>query len=568
MPGHEEKLRSGITAALERALTSAVAAGDLPALQPDQTPAIIIETPKDKSHGDLATNLAMILARPMRKNPRQVAETIIKHLDLQGTSIAKTEIAGPGFINFTLDPAWLLPVVRDIVRLDADYGKSDLGAGRRVQIEYVSANPTGPLLVVNCRAAALGDALAAAMSWAGFVVEREYYYDNMGVQVATLGKSMDIRLRQMRGEAIEFPEECYPGEYVIELAKQSLDDPDLQRTLSGAGDDEAKRREALADFAIARIFAEQQKELARFGTNYDTWFNQRSLVSSGQMQRTIDHLRARGHVFEQEGAQWLRTTDFGDDKDRVLVKQDGEPSYFGLDMAYHWNKFERGFDRVIDIWGQDHHGHVRRMKAGIAALGLDAERLEILLTQMVRIFKDGELVKLSKRAGVLFTMAELLDEVSTDAARFFFLMRAPDAHMDFDMNLAKLETSDNPVFYVQYAHARISGIIRQAAEQGATLPSASDAKLELLTHPAEIALMTKLAALPGEIADAATSREPHRLTVYLRELAVAFHAFYDACRVLGEDPALRDARLVLCNATRIVFRNVLGILGISAPDRM
>lgn len=568
MPGPEDQIRQRIVAALTGALDAAMAAGDLPAIPAGERPAVVIETPKDRTHGDLATNLAMLLARQARLSPRQVAEAIVGRFDRTGTYVAGLTIAGPGFINFALDPEWLRPVLVDIERLDRNYGKSEAGAGKKVQIEYVSANPTGPLLVVNCRAAALGDSLAGAMQMAGYAVEREYYYDNMGVQVATLGKSMDIRLRQMQGEQIELPEECYPGDYVIDLAKQALTDAEVQTRLTAAGGDVAQREQALSDFGIARIFADQQRELARFGTKYDVFFDQRSLVASGEMGRAVELLEQRGHVFEQEGAKWLRTTAFGDDKDRVIVKADGEPSYFGLDIAYHLNKFERGFGRVIDIWGQDHHGHVRRMKAAMEAIGVEPDRLEILLTQMVRIFKGGELVKLSKRAGVLFTMAELLDEVSTDAARFFFLMRAPDTHMDFDMDLAKLEASDNPVFYVQYAHARISGILRQAEEMGASQPEAGQAKLELLTQPAEIALMKKLAALPGEVAAAAESREPHRMTVYLRELATLFHAFYDSCRVLGEDEALRGARLVLCNATRIVFRNVLNVLGVSAPERM
>lgn len=568
MPGPEERIRERLAAALDAALTRALSDGALPPLPAGERPKVIIEVPKDNAHGDLATNLALVLARPLRMNPRQVAEALVARLDCGDAHVAAVEVAGPGFINFALDPAWLHPVLAEIERLDRDYGRSDIGAGRKVQIEYVSANPTGPLLVVNCRAAALGDALANAMAMAGYQVEREYYYDNMGVQVATLGKSMDIRLRQLHGEEVELPEECYPGEYVVELAKQALNDPEVSARLAAAGADEARRQAILADFGIERIFAEQQRELARFGTKYDRWFDQRSLVTSGEMERVVECLERNGYVYEREGAKWLRTTAFGDDKDRVIIKADGEPSYFGLDIAYHKNKFDRGFDRVIDIWGQDHHGHVRRMKAAMAALGIDPDRLEILLTQMVRIFSGGELVKLSKRAGVLFTMAELLDEVSTDAARFFFLMRAPDTHMDFDMDLAKLETNDNPVFYVQYAHARISGILRQAAELGAPPPKAERASLGLLTHATEIALMKKLAALPAEIAAAAESREPHRLTVYLRELATAFHAFYDNCRVLGEDEALRDARLVLVNATRIVFRNVLGILGVTAPERM
>ncbi|MGE5560750.1 MAG: arginine--tRNA ligase [Chloroflexota bacterium] len=568
MPGPEEKIRDRIATALGAALAGAMAAGELPPLSPEQRPPIIIETPKDKSHGDLATNLAMVLARPARMNPRQVAETLVKRFDCNGTYVDRIDIAGPGFINFALDPAWLRPVLADIDSLGADYGRSNVGGGKRVQIEYVSANPTGPLLVVNCRAAALGDALASVMQAAGYVVEREYYYDNMGVQVATLGRSMDIRVRELNGETVEFPEDCYPGQYVVELAKQALHDPALQARLAAAAGDPAARQKALADFAVEKLFAEQQVDLERFGTRHDTYFNQASLVTDGETDRTLAFLTERGHVYEADGAKWLRTTDFGDDKDRVLVKSDGEPTYFLLDIAYHWNKHNRGFTQAIDIWGQDHHGHVRRMQAAMAALGLDRDWLQVLLTQMVRIFKGGELVKLSKRAGNLFTMAELLDEVSVDAARFFFLMRAPDTHMDFDMDLAKLEASDNPVFYVQYAHARLSGILRQATELGAPAPQAARARLELLAHPSEISLMKKLAAFPGEVAAAAEAREPHRLTVYLRELATAFHAFYDNCRVLGEDDAVRDARLVLCNATRIVFRNGLGLLGVTAPERM
>jgi arginyl-tRNA synthetase len=561
-----ERIKSDIVARLEAAAKRVVAEKLAGAAE---IPPVYLEVPKDRQHGDYATNAAMLLARAAKQNPRQLATFLLEAVDLKDSLIDRAEIAGPGFINFHLRPDWIFEALREIVRLDRDYGRSQAGAGHKVQVEFVSANPTGPLVVVNARAAAFGDALAACLDRSGHEVQREYYVDNMGTQVDTLGKSFELRLRELLGETIEFPEGCYPGAYVIDIAREFLGrrgEAEAHRLL--ANPDELARQRELAAYAVERIVVTHKDQLDRYGVGYDVWFSQKSLVETGATDKAIETLRRRGHTYEQDGAVWFRSTTFGDDKDRVLVRSNGEPTYFALDIAYHQNKFERGFDKVINLWGPDHMSHVARMMAMIEALGYPAGSLEILIVQWVRLLSGGQLVKMSKRAGEFVTMEELLDEVGTDAARFFFLMRAASSHLDFDLDLAKLKTADNPVFYVQYAHARISSLLRQAAQEG--LAPRADASVDLtrLQDPSESELLRKLAFLPEEIAGAALAREPHRLTRYVLDLAALFHKFYDSCRVLGAEPEVRDARLVLVDATRIVLRNALGLVGVSAPERM
>ncbi|MBX6378456.1 MAG: arginine--tRNA ligase, partial [Clostridia bacterium] len=434
----------------------------------------------------------------------------------------------------------------------------------RVLVEFVSANPTGPLNVVNARAAAFGDALVRVLNAAGYRAEREYYVNDAGRQFANLALAMEVRLRQLLGEDIGLPEGAYPGAYVIDLARAFLAEHGADVLNLPA----AERRERLGRFAVDRIVAGQRATLEAYGVHFDRWVRESAVRAAGEPERVLALLREAGHVYERDGAVWFRATAFGDDQDRVLVRQNGEATYFLPDVAYHLDKFRRDYDLCIDIWGQDHHGYVARMKAALSALGIDPARLEVLLTQIVRLLRGGQVVKMSKRGGEFVTMDELLEDVGRDAARFFFLMRTLDSHLDFDLDLAVRQSEDNPVYYVQYAHARICSILRQGAERGVAPPPPGTADLTLLADPSEEAVVRLVARFPAEVAEAAEGRAPHRLTAYCRELATAFHAFYARCRVLGEDPDLTTARLALVDAVRQVLANALELLGVSAPERM
>lgn len=563
MRGRFEDLKARVAGALRDALARAVAAGELGV---GELPIPQLEVPQFKAHGDLATNLAMVLARPARKAPREVAEIIIRHLDTRDTWIEGVEVAGPGFMNFRLRPGWLYPVLADIQELGEKYGHTDFGGGRRIQVEFVSANPTGPLVVVSARAGAVGDTLASLLEAAGYDVQREFYINDAGNQIEVLGRSMDIRYRQLCGEDLEVPDDCYPGEYLIDLAR-AVYEREGRALLDRPEDD---RRRYLAEYAVSENVRSQKEELRAYGVVYDNWFSEKALRQAGGPERVIAMFKEKGYTYEQDGALWFRSTAFGDDKDRVLVKSDerGSYTYVVPDIAYHLNKLERGFDKLINLLGPDHHGYVGRMRAAIQALGYPPDVLEVVIVQLVRLMRGGEPVRMSKRAGNIFPMADLLDEVGKDAARFFFLLRSPDSHLDFDLDLAKLQSNDNPVFYVQYAHARISSILRQGAEQGLSVPRADAVDLSVLDHPSELELLRKLAGFPEEIIAAAEAREPHRMTRYAIDLATLFHAFYTQCRVLGNEPALTGARLVLVDGTRTVLRNALALLGVTAPERM
>lgn len=535
-----------------------------------------LEVPKDPAHGDFATNVAMVLASRAKKNPRAVASAIVENLDTKGTYIKKVEVAGPGFINFFLDnKAWLLEALSRALHEGGRYGRTSYGRGRRVQVEFISANPTGPMVVVQARAGAVGDTLANLLDASGFAVEREFYINDAGNQVDLLGRSLEARYLREFGVEAEIPEGGYPGEYLVDIARDLINEKGdtLLPGRAGPGDGDAQasepgRRRFFARYAVDRIVESHKRVLADYGVHFDVWFSERSLHDAGAVEETIETLRGRGYVYESDGALWLRSTAFGDDKDRVLKKQDGEYTYLAPDIAYHRNKFERGFETVIDIWGPDHHGYIARMKAAVQALGYPENALEVLIVQLVRLIRGGEAVRMSKRAGEFVTMSDLLTEVGRDAARFFFLMRAPESHLDFDIDLAKLQTQDNPVFYVQYASARIASIYRQAAEEGVPKPSLEHANLDLLGEESELHLMRKIADLPEEILGAALAREPHRMTKYAMELASAFHVFYTQCRVLGNDPELTAARLLLVEGVGIALRNTLRLLGVSAPERM
>lgn len=591
-------IREGLRLGLLEALARAVREGDLPSWGDGppggDAPPFAIEAPRDRGHGDFAANLALVLAGRLKLPPRRIAEALAARFpvvpeggadtpvpEAREVPVARLEVAGPGFLNFFMAPGWLDPLVPEILRAGAAYGRSDGGRGRRVQVEFVSANPTGPLNVVNARAGAFGDALAACLEAAGYEVRREFYVNDAGNQFALLGLAMEVRCRELLGQKAELPEGAYPGEYVVDLAREFLAGPrgEAARAVLGApaagGRAEAAPalaalREDLARFAVERIVAGQRRSLERYGVTYDRWARESEVRAAGGPERVLERLGRAGHLYERDGAVWFRSSAFGDDQDRVMVRRNGEHTYFLVDVAYHLDKFERGFDRVIDIWGQDHHGYVPRVRAALQALGVDASRLEVLLNQIVRLVRGGQPVRMSKRRGEFVTMDAFLDDVGRDAARFLFLMRSIDSHMDFDLDLARLQAAENPVYYVQYAHARVCSILRQAAAQGAAAPAAGPAALgrASLREEAEVALLRKLAEFPGEVAAAAEAREPHRLTAYARDLATLFHAFYAQCRVLSEDPALTAARLALADAFRRVLANALALLGVSAPERM
>lgn len=550
----QSALRQGVAAACAQAM----AAGTLPeAALPD----FVIETPKDEKNGDFSTNLAMQLTRILRQNPRKIAEAIVGGIDLPGL-VERVEIAGPGFINFYLVPGWLNRVLPAIQEEDADYGKSNAGGGERVQVEFVSANPTGLLHMGNARGGALGDTLAAVLNEAGYVCDKEYYINDAGNQVENLGKSVEARYFELLGrDDYQIPEDGYHGKDIIATAQRLLDEKgealvDLP---------EAERRELMKNYALKEKVAGIRGSLENFGVVFDNWFSEQSLHDAGSVHEVVDILREKGVVYEKDGAQWLRATDWGEEKDEVLVRSNGTPTYFAADIAYHRDKFERGYKRLINIWGADHHGHVARLKGAMTALGYPGDDITVILMQLVRLYRGGEIVKMSKRSGKYVTLDELIEEVGKEAARFFFIMRSPDSALDFDLDLAKAESSDNPVYYVQYAHARICSILSVA---GGKTPQAADVDLSLLTEENERVLIRKLAEWPQEVADAARELAPYHLAYYAKELANAFHSFYNSCKVLTDDAALRDARLALVDCTRITLRNVLTLLGLSAPERM
>ncbi len=555
-----------------------------------------IDRTKDSSHGDFATNAALVLAKPAGRNPRELAQALVAALPASKL-VAKYEIAGPGFINFTLTQDAYHALIPEILRQGHGFGRSDLGAGKKVQVEYVSANPTGPLHVGHGRGAAYGSVVADLLEAAGFQVHREYYVNDAGRQMDILATSVWLRYLELCDATLTFPANGYKGDYVWDIAATLHRDHgetyrhDAAEVFDGvpadepAGGDKEAHIDGLIDQAkkllgdnryrfvfelgLNTILDDIRDDLSLFGVRYDEWYSERSLTESGAVNRVIERLRASGHLYEKEGALWFRSTDFGDDLDRVVVRDNGQTTYFASDIAYHLDKMERGFDRVIDIWGADHHGYVPRVKAALSALGNQADKLDVLLVQFAILYRNGAKVQMSTRSGEFVTLRELRKEVGADAARFFYVMRKCEQHMDFDLDLAKSQSSDNPVYYVQYAHARICSVLQQAAEQQIVIESDPRAvDYHCLSEPHEQALMTRLAKYPEILELSALNEEPHQLTHYLRDLATDFHTYYNAHKFLIEDKALRNARLQLILATRQVLRNGLGLLGVSAPEKM
>ncbi|HLS47288.1 MAG TPA: arginine--tRNA ligase [Gemmatimonadales bacterium] len=522
----------------------------------------VLERPRDAGHGDIATNLAMVLARQQKANPRMVAEQLLATLDLPASLVARTEVAGPGFINFWLAEDQLAGTLDAIVAAGAGYGRADIGAGARINVEFVSANPTGPLHVGHGRQAVLGDAIASLLEWTGWEVTREYYYNDAGVQIANLALSARARLRELTGEPLEIPEGGYHGDYIREIAAAYLrEHPDDPR---GEQLDQVRR------VAVRELREEQDRDLRALGVKFDVYFLESSLYENGKVDAVVEALSRRGATFEEGGALWLRTTVHGDDKDRVMRKSDGTYTYFTPDVAYHVTKWERGFRRAINVQGSDHHGTMARVRAGLQALdaGIPAGYPEYVLHQMVTVMRGGEEVKLSKRAGSYVTIRDLIDEVGIDAVRYFFLMRKGDSQLVFDVDLARKQSDENPVFYVQMAHARLSGIFRTAAREPESATGPAD--LAALPAPQDSELLKALGRFPEIVERAAAEREPHRIVAYLHELATAVHGWYHQTRVIGapEGPATEAARLLLARAARLVLANGLTLLGLSAPDRM
>ncbi|MGF1670514.1 MAG: arginine--tRNA ligase [Balneolaceae bacterium] len=527
-------------------------------LDKEHFPAIKIEKPRDPSHGDAATNVALLLAKPLRKNPRQIAEQIVSHLDYSADIIQSAEIAGPGFINFRYADKYLFNELEKIIKLKEEYGKSDVNSGKKILVEFVSANPTGPLTVGHGRNAVLGDTISRLFEYTGAHVDREYYFNNAGRQMRVLGESVKIRYLQLLGHEIEFPDGHYEGEYITDIAKQLYND---------FGDNLAGKKDELIfkEKAESVIFADIQNTLKRLNISMDSFFNEHELYEDGSIEDVIDKLREKELAYDKEGATWFKTTQFGKDKDTVLVKSTGEPTYRLPDIAYHLNKLDRGYDLCIDLFGADHIDTYPDVLNGVKALGYDAGKIDVLIYQFVTIVKDGKPYKMSTRKANFVTLDDLMDEVGADVTRFFFLMRAPSTHLEFDIAQAKEAGEKNPVFYLQYAHARIKSILRKVEELNIETESAS---LELLKHESELRLIKDLLQFTEVIESAAQSREPHRVINFLELLATDFTTFYHDCRIIGVETPLTRARAVLAAATAQTLANGLQVLGIEAPDRM
>ncbi|MBW7571603.1 arginine--tRNA ligase [Caproiciproducens faecalis] len=550
--------------AILRSVEKAQAGGDLPQ---GEMPPFAIEVPADRSHGDWATNAAMVSAKAFRLAPRKIAQLITDHIVLEGTFFDRFEIAGPGFINFFLNQRFYSEILKDIAQSGASYGRSDFGKKEKVMVEFVSANPTGPMHMGNARGGALGDSLASVLDAAGYDVWREFYVNDAGNQIEKFGSSLAVRYLQIfQGEdAVEFPEDGYHGEDIRERASEFAQ----EHGDSYVDADPEELKKALVDFALPKNIARMKDDLKKYGIVYDEWFLESRLHNDGELEETIQILTEKGLTYEKDGAIWYRATDFGAEKDEVLVRQNGNPTYFAADIAYHRNKFaKRGFNRCIDVWGADHHGHVARMKGAMDAIGLDGSKLDVVLIQLVRLVKGGEVVRMSKRTGKAIQLADLLEEVPVDAARFHFNMREANSQMDFDLDLAVQQDAQNPVYYVQYARARICSIFKALAAEGITPRDCTDEELALLTAPEEIELIRHLSAFTGEIVAAAQDYDPARITRYVITLATLFHKFYNACRVKGENESLTAARMFLCSAVSTVICNVLSMFKISAPESM
>ncbi|MEH7436189.1 arginine--tRNA ligase [Neobacillus drentensis] len=529
----------------------------------DQIPDVILEIPKDKAHGDYSTNMAMQLARVAKKAPRMIAEALVEHFDRSKASIEKIELAGPGFINFYMNNAYLTDLIPTVLKAGEKYGETTVGGGQKIQVEFVSANPTGDLHLGHARGAAVGDSLCNVLAKAGYAVSREYYINDAGNQINNLAKSVEVRYFQALGMDKEMPEDGYHGADIVGIG-QTLADEYGDKYVNVA---EEERFEFFREYGLKVEMEKLRKDLEDFRVCFDVWYSETSLYKNGKIDEALDALRATGYIYEEDGATWLRSMDFGDDKNRVLIKQDGSYTYLTPDIAYHKDKLDRGFEKLINIWGADHHGYIPRMKAALQALGYDRDTLEVEIIQLVHLYKNGEKMKMSKRTGKAVTMRDLVDEVGLDATRYFFAMRSSDTHMDFDLDLAVSESNENPVYYAQYAHARISSILRSGEEQGVKVDESAD--FSLVSAEKEMDLLKKVGEFPSAVGEAAVKRMPHRITNYIFDLASTFHSFYNAEKVLDMDNVERTkARLALVRSVQITLKNALALIGVSAPEKM
>ena len=545
-----------------KAMGELVADGTFPA---EPVPAFNTEIPADSKNGDVSTNAAMVCARPFRNNPRKIAEAIVSKIDLNGSYFARCEVAGPGLINFFYSSEWYATVVATVLEQKEKYGETDLGAGKSVLVEFVSANPTGPMHIGNARGGAIGDCLASVLEKAGYEVAREFYINDAGNQIEKFKTSLEVRYLQIYKPETELPEDAYKGQDIIDHAN-AFNEIYGDKYVNA---DSEERRQALCDFALPKNIQKLHDDLGKYRIQYDKWFNESTLHKDGSVQRVIEQLKASGHTYEKDGALWFKTTEFGDEKDRVLVRENGVPTYLVPDIAYHYNKLAvRKFDKAVDIFGADHHGYIARIKASMTALGVDADRLDIVIMQMVNLVRNGEKYKLSKRSGKAITLSTLLDEIPIDAARFFFNLREPNSHFDFDLDLAVSQTSQNPVYYVQYAHARICSVLKKMNEEGIEIKSLDKAALSVLTAPEEQEMIKHLATLPNVINEAAKAYDPAKVTKYVIDLATMYHKFYNNCRIMGEDESVMQARLSLSLAVKQVIKNILDMLKITCPESM
>jgi arginyl-tRNA synthetase len=551
-------IKHEIARLVAEAATRAQEAGDLPSIA---LPDVTVEHPSHEEHGDYAVSLPLKLARAARNSPIAIAEAIAKHIIL-GDTLADVEVAAPGFINFRLSDSWLTRQVEQILAQGLRFGDMPLGEGRRVQVEFVSANPVGPLHVGAGRGLAIGDTLAGVLAAAGYTAEREYLINDAGTQTETFAATLYARYQQLFGREVDIPEGGYPGHYMIDLAEELR--AEHGEALLGPPDGE--RPDELHDLGITKMLSVIRDDLAAINVYYDVWFSEKSLYASGTFEKMMDVLRDRGYLVEREGAVWFAASQLGQEKDHVLIRSNGKPTYLASDLAYHYDKFFlRDFQRVAEVWGADHQGHVSAIRAGATALGIDPEALDIIIHQLVTLTRGGDIVRLSKRTGEIITLREVVEEVGADACRYFFLARAADSHMDFDLELAQRQSVENPVYYVQYAHARVAGILGFAAERGIDY---ADGDVSLLTHPAEMALIRKMLRLPELVENISRTLEPHHLPHYAVELATVFHDFYEKCRVVTDDESLTKARLKLVAACRTALARTLSLMGISAPERM
>lgn len=575
--------KDGVKEIIMSAMGGLAGAGKIPA---EPLPAFQVTVPQDSAHGDFSANAALVSAKALKTNPRALAQMIADEVKLDGTGFDKVEVAGPGFLNFYLGGSWFSGVVTNTLKLGGDYGKTDLGAGKRVLVEFVSANPTGPMHIGNARGGAIGDCLASLLQEAGYTADREFYINDAGNQISKFGKSLSLRYMQLCGEdgqkvigesgndmekltaaiyndteTFPMPEDVYLGQDIIEHAKNFYD----KNGGKFADSSEEDRQKALVDYALPINEERLETDLLKYRIKYDNWFKESSLHNSGAVKEVIEHLKAGGHTYEQDGALWLRATDFGGEQDFVLVRSNGFPTYIVPDIAYHYNKLvTRGYDKAIDVLGADHHGYVKRMRICLQAMGIDEKRLDVVMCQMVNLVRDGEVVKLSKRSGKAITLTTLLDEVPIDNARFFFNLRDTNTHLDFDLDLAVEESSKNPVFYVQYAHARICRVLEKMADDGVKYGGGA----VKFSEEAELALIRRIAALPELINEAAEEYSPFKLTKYVYELAQSFHKFYDSCPIKDAETDVKLSRLALCGAVKTVIKNVLTLLKIEAPEKM